>query len=139
VINTLSSTLKPNVSIHSQIDYNLAPVKGDAQRVSQILFNLAGNAIKFTAKGSVVITAGVLHDSNMVAISVRDTGIGLAPDELDKVFLPFMQGKCPYCGVCFCFVVGLAQGELETIFGPLLQVCACIVCLFFRARARRKL
>jgi signal transduction histidine kinase len=104
VISTLTPTLKLNVSLHSKIDPNLAPVKGDVQRVTQILFNLAGNAIKFTAKGSVTITADALLDSNMVSISVKDTGIGLAPDELDKVFLPFTQGtSLCYTILCLCF------------------------------------
>lgn len=69
--------------------------RGDAGRLRQILVNLIGNAIKFTATGQVVVrvnlapSAGAHH---VVRFSVRDTGPGLAPDVQKWLFQPFWQG-----------------------------------------------
>jgi PAS domain S-box-containing protein len=69
-------------------------VIGDQLRVKQILLNLLGNAIKFTPQGSVTLSTQLLeqHDSSvLIQIAVRDTGIGISPDCLETIFLPFTQ------------------------------------------------
>ena len=69
-------------------------VVGDQLRVKQMLLNLLGNAIKFTQQGSVTLSTRLLeqHDQNvLIQIAVRDTGIGISPDCLETVFLPFTQ------------------------------------------------
>ena len=65
-------------------------VDGDAARVRQIVFNLLSNALKFTATGSVVVTAETNPDGALV-VTVRDTGIGIAPDKHHEVFESFRQ------------------------------------------------
>lgn len=67
---------------------------GDQLRVKQILNNLLGNAVKFTAQGSVTISTKLLqqHDASvLIQIAVRDTGIGISPEALEKIFNPFIQ------------------------------------------------
>lgn len=64
-------------------------VAGDAARVRQILLNLLGNAVKFTEHGEVAIAAAPVAGG--VTIRVRDTGIGMAPDALARLFRPFEQ------------------------------------------------
>ena len=67
--------------------------QGDPTRIKQILFNLVSNAIKFTAKGSVKITAK-WQDAGakgFLNISVSDTGIGIAQDKIEELFRPFVQ------------------------------------------------
>lgn len=69
-------------------------IRSDPVRLRQILINLVGNAIKFTEKGGVVIRIG--HDplaspSPTAAFEVIDTGIGLAPEEIASLFVPFHQ------------------------------------------------
>jgi two-component system sensor histidine kinase/response regulator len=69
-------------------------VLGDPQRIRQCLLNLVGNAIKFTRGGEVVLDVCLLGRQNgkaLVHFEVRDTGIGVAPDSLAKLFQPFMQ------------------------------------------------
>jgi signal transduction histidine kinase len=62
----------------------------DARKLRQILLNLLGNAVKFTERGEVVLTVG--HDADGgVAFRVRDTGSGIAPTHLERIFLPFEQ------------------------------------------------
>ena len=66
---------------------------GDAGRWRQIITNLVGNAIKFTAKGSISIalSAKQLDSKIQLHTAVSDTGIGIAQDKRDKLFIPFSQ------------------------------------------------
>ena len=65
---------------------------GDPTRIRQVLLNLISNAIKFTETGSVSIEIAVTpHDPGLVTIKVRDTGIGLSPIALGKLFRRFEQ------------------------------------------------
>jgi len=68
---------------------------GDALRLRQVLLNLVGNAVKFTAQGEVVLSAEVrdLSDTAMqVRLAVRDTGIGIDAETQARLFTPFTQG-----------------------------------------------
>jgi signal transduction histidine kinase/DNA-binding response OmpR family regulator len=77
------------------IDPNLpTQLKGDPGRLRQIITNLTGNAIKFTHKGEVVITAALaceLEGGVLVRFEVRDTGIGIPESRLAAIFEPFTQ------------------------------------------------
>jgi signal transduction histidine kinase/CheY-like chemotaxis protein len=69
-------------------------LKGDPGRLRQILFNLAGNAIKFTSKGEVriLVDSRPLGDGkHMLSMKVQDTGIGIAADQIDRLFGRFSQ------------------------------------------------
>ncbi|MBS0521981.1 MAG: PAS-domain containing protein, partial [Proteobacteria bacterium] len=69
-------------------------VSGDATRVRQILFNLIGNAIKFTEVGEIRVTVRALEIREgrvRLAISVADSGIGMNPDQTARLFQPFSQ------------------------------------------------
>ncbi len=86
-----------DVELACRIDPDLPDhVRGDPGRLRQILVNLAGNAIKFTERGEVVIDVGVSTDAptdDDIALhfSVRDTGIGIAPEVQERLFEPFVQ------------------------------------------------
>lgn len=65
---------------------------GDAGRLRQVLLNLAGNAIKFTDQGSILLSLKPAPDSEKsLVFSVRDTGSGISQDQLDRIFEPFIQ------------------------------------------------
>ena len=69
-------------------------VRGDGRRLHQILLNLVANAVKFTAEGSVTVSVTgkpESDDGTMVRIAVADTGIGVAPEVLSRMFEPFTQ------------------------------------------------
>ena len=79
-----------------QIDEKLI---ADRNRVRQILFNLAENAIKFTETGQIEIGAKLIHESDTestVEFFVKDSGIGIAPEIRDKIFQAFLQADGNY-------------------------------------------
>ncbi len=82
-------------SIDRQVPIDLV---GDPLRLGQVLINLTGNAVKFTEAGEIVVVVGLApgsgtDDSSLVTLkfSVRDTGIGLTPEQIEKLFQPFSQ------------------------------------------------
>jgi signal transduction histidine kinase/CheY-like chemotaxis protein len=66
-------------------------VRADARRLRQILINLLGNAVRFTDRGSVSLVLD--HTREVARFHVIDTGIGIAPDDLERIFLPFERGS----------------------------------------------
>jgi PAS domain S-box-containing protein len=83
--------LKLEAEISEEIPYLLV---SDQLRIKQILLNLIGNAVKFSATGSITVSAHLLEQhgaSVLVCIAVRDTGIGIAPESVDQIFKAFTQ------------------------------------------------
>lgn len=80
------------LEIAADIDDRLpARVVGDAARLRQVLLNLAGNAIKFTSVGGVVLTVEPGERDGEISFAVRDTGIGIAPEARARIFREFEQ------------------------------------------------
>ncbi|HZW26064.1 MAG TPA: PAS domain S-box protein [Gallionella sp.] len=67
-----------------------AVVRGDAQRLRQVLINLLANAVKFTDSGSVILRVRMAASSR-IRFEVQDSGVGIAADQLENIFLPFEQ------------------------------------------------
>ncbi|MCB9646541.1 MAG: response regulator [Deltaproteobacteria bacterium] len=65
-------------------------VRGDQRKIRQILLNLLGNAVKFTDAGQVTLQVAAEPDG-LARLSVTDTGPGIAPDQLERIFEPFTQ------------------------------------------------
>jgi len=66
-------------------------VQADAKRLRQILINLLGNAVRFTNRGAVVLRVDCRHE--VVRFEVEDTGIGIAPQDQERIFQPFERGS----------------------------------------------
>jgi len=90
-----------SLNFNFHVDTQVPPrLIGDETRVRQILFNLVGNAIKFTESGSVLVEATLLPAKNSeylrVLFAVSDTGIGISDEQLKDIFEPFVQGEQSY-------------------------------------------
>jgi signal transduction histidine kinase len=71
-----------------------AAVNADSGRIRQVLINLIGNAIKFTAKGSVtVVVSHTAADGGSLRVEVSDTGIGISTDQQERLFRRFSQAN----------------------------------------------
>jgi two-component system sensor histidine kinase ChiS len=83
---------KKELSIKNKVDPKSVIVNGDEGRIQQILLNIISNAIKFTEKGSISISAGE-YDRNpgQFAVTVSDTGIGIEPEKQSRIFESFEQ------------------------------------------------
>lgn len=96
ILNMVSeSSGKKSIRIYTHIHKDVPPIIADKGKFKQIMFNLLSNAVKFTPENGKVIIHG--HRTNQqVQISVTDTGIGIKPEDMDKVFEAFRQIDASY-------------------------------------------
>ena len=97
VVSSLTDRAKPKgLALLIEVEPGMpALVHGDSRRLRQALGNYVANAIKFTDRGTVTLSARVLDrrpDAVIVRFAVRDTGIGIEPELRDKLFTTFVQG-----------------------------------------------
>ncbi|MDX1453069.1 MAG: response regulator [Oleiphilaceae bacterium] len=96
LLNNTANTLRPllhgkDVTLQLNIDSETDKVIADPHRIQQVLFNLLGNAIKFTSQGTIVLSTR--HQNERVHICIQDTGSGLPDDLHDVLFEPFARGS----------------------------------------------
>jgi signal transduction histidine kinase len=96
VVDTVVSAVESlangkKLSLTADVGSNLPIGRGDGRRLAQVLLNLVGNAIKFTDKGEVAISA-TMSDSSFT-VAVRDTGPGIASSDQGKIFEEFQQAE----------------------------------------------
>ncbi|TYQ16677.1 UNVERIFIED_CONTAM: signal transduction histidine kinase [Acetivibrio alkalicellulosi] len=88
--------LKKDIQVHSEIRGGVpSEVKGDPQRLRQVMNNIVGNAVKFTEKGEIIVEIEKTNETKdcvSVKIEVSDTGIGIPKEILNNLFKPFTQG-----------------------------------------------
>ncbi|MEO6670892.1 MAG: ATP-binding protein [Ferruginibacter sp.] len=77
------------INMVNEISTDLPPVYGDDKRIEQLMFNIIGNAIKFTHSGEIRVSGKLLGD--MIEIAVSDAGIGIPKDKLQDIFNSFEQ------------------------------------------------
>lgn len=101
------------------------PMETDVQKVQQVLMNLLINAIKFTERGRVELSA--YPENDHVVFSVSDTGIGIPPEDFERIFEPFTQLDTGYTrtvkgtglGLSICrHMLGLLGGEIRVRSAP---------------------
>lgn len=81
-------------------------VRTDEKRLAQILINVLSNAIKYTREGGVTLT--VAYRSQVAEVDISDTGIGIAPEDLELIFQPFERGSSPEAALQPGIGLGLA-------------------------------
>ncbi len=98
-LNQIVKMLRPmaeakGLVLHYELDGKLpARVHADPKRLRQILINLLGNAVKFTEQGSVSLR--MRYRREIAHIEIADTGVGIAPADHERIFLPFERGTRP--------------------------------------------
>jgi signal transduction histidine kinase len=79
-----------SIALHTTVDERLGQIQADERKIRQVLLNLLSNAIKFTPEGGRIEIAAEPKDGS-VEVSVSDTGVGIAPEDQEKVFEEFRQ------------------------------------------------
>ncbi|MHA1733910.1 MAG: sensor histidine kinase [Promethearchaeota archaeon] len=112
---------KKDIELTAEIQEGIDVVVADEKRIRQVLFNLIGNALKFTRPGGRVVVR-VRNGDSSVEVSVEDTGIGIAKEDFHKLFQPFRQietslaKKVPGAGIGLYLskrIVELHGGEIR--------------------------
>jgi two-component sensor histidine kinase/GGDEF domain-containing protein len=129
LIEFILSSFKPQVDGKSiKLQVEVPPegpaIYGDREKVEQILTNLVGNALKFTPEGGEIVISVKPYDGdgNMMAIAVKDSGIGIPSDQLDKIFEKFhqvegsLQRSVGGTGLGLAITKGLVEAHQGKIF-----------------------
>ncbi|MBC7703695.1 MAG: hypothetical protein H7274_07125 [Rhodoferax sp.] len=82
---------KKSIALRQKVDAVADEVTLDRQKFKQMLLNLLSNAVKFTDEGGSVDIVASTHDGAWLHLEVSDTGIGIKPEDLDKLFVEFQQ------------------------------------------------
>jgi len=90
--NIESLATRKNIEVATYIGDELSAIYGDELSLSETFVNILGNAVKYSHDGSNV-TVSAEEDRNEVVISIKDSGIGISPDELPYIFDGFYRGK----------------------------------------------
>ena len=89
-INTTTPMLKPKVKLEKQIAPDLDLIFSDQDKIRQIVLNLLSNAAKFTPEGYILVSAS-REGEDQLRIDVKDTGIGISPEAMPRIFKEFQQ------------------------------------------------
>lgn len=112
-----------DIELKAHIPADISHVLGDEDRIQQILYNLLGNAIKFTDRGNVTLSA-TMKDS-MMEVSVADTGRGIPENRLSRIFEPFEQADALDAGKSGGVGLGLSiTKKLVELHGGTIQVAS---------------
>ena len=113
------ATSRTSVPLRMKVE-KMPLLKLDPQRIRQILFNLIGNAVKFTAKGSITVRAS--YDDHTFILSVEDTGCGIPAENIGRLMSPYVQlqehdsTKGTGLGLAICKQLALQmKGKLELV------------------------
>ena len=85
--------LDRDLELKAELPGPLEPIRTDRGKLKQILINLIGNAVKFTDRGRITVRVVAAGEARPVRIEVEDTGIGIPPDRLRKIFEAFEQAE----------------------------------------------
>ena len=95
-VNEVADALHPaieikNISMAIEVDSALTDIELDVSRLKQVLYNLLSNAVKFSMPGNAVTVRALAQGPDHFRLEVQDSGIGIAPEDLSKLFIEFQQ------------------------------------------------
>ena len=95
-VNEVADALHPameikNISMAIEVDSALTDIELDVSRLKQVLYNLLSNAVKFSMSGNAVTVRALAQGPDHFRLEVQDSGIGIAPEDLSKLFIEFQQ------------------------------------------------
>jgi signal transduction histidine kinase len=98
LVKELRETMEPlakekEITIDEEIAAELPPLHADRVKLRRVLVNLLSNALKFTRKGGRITVSAERLDDKMARVSIRDTGVGIAPDDLARLFDKYEQAR----------------------------------------------
>ncbi len=97
LVLTNHQTLKKRISVRTELAAGLPAISGDRVQLQQVILNLVMNALEATAvadeSGDELVVTSEKDEPDQVTVAIRDSGVGIAPDKLDKLFHPFFTTK----------------------------------------------
>jgi two-component system phosphate regulon sensor histidine kinase PhoR len=110
---------RAGLTVRSDVPPALPSVRGDCDRIEQVLLNLLHNAVKFTETGGEIVVAAEVADE-MLRVSVRDTGVGIAAEKLPRIFERFYKTdaarRSPGSGLGLAIAKHVVQAHGGTIW-----------------------
>ena len=104
-----------NVEVVSQLDRALPPISADPDQLSQVFGNIVLNAIQAMPEGGKLIIKSSLPEPEWVTISFTDTGVGIPPEAMKRLFEPLFTTKAKGIGLGLAIVKALVEGHKGTI------------------------
>ncbi|MBX0328516.1 GAF domain-containing protein [Oscillochloris sp. ZM17-4] len=86
---------RKSMTVAVDMPSSLPMVMADQKRITQVVFNLFSNAVKYTFEGGRIQVRAFLNRANMLQVDVEDTGVGMSPDQRKKLFRPFYRADNP--------------------------------------------
>ena len=113
-ISTVSNEIeKKQILLKRELHAGSHKIFGDGIRLHQIFWNVLKNAVKFTFEGGQIIVNSQTLPGDKILINITDTGIGMNPDETERVFGPFSQGSHRFGGLGLGLAISRALVELH--------------------------
>jgi PAS domain S-box-containing protein len=106
--NSMTDVAGKRLNIHHQLDATCDQVNADPARLQQVFWNLLRNSVKFTPEGGSISVRTWNNDNNHIHVEIRDTGIGIDPEILPRIFDAFEQGDNRVTGQFGGLGLGLA-------------------------------
>lgn len=115
---TESRAKEKNLTVKSQLDVDTTEyVRGDSEKLRQVLINIVGNAIKFTDTGNVSLRVSKAEGDRMYSFTIEDTGAGIEQEDLEKIFDPFWGKATGSSGISTGLGLNIVKRLVEIMSG----------------------